>query len=87
MSVVIEPLFSKGDYIINRSAGDIAIVKGISKKGYYQFDAYYNAMLNELTDLKKYTYELQVNYQKFFEHCNKDEKDKINKIIEERKMA
>ena len=31
----IEPIFKKGDYIINRNAGDIAIVKGVTKKNYY----------------------------------------------------
>lgn len=87
MAIVIEPLFSKGDYITNKSAGDIAIVKGVSKKGYYQFEAYYGAMFDELKDLKKYTYELQVNYQKFWEICDEKEKEKMDKLIEERKMA
>lgn len=75
--------FKKGDYIINRSAGDMAIIKDISKKGYYQFDVYYMEMTHSLYDLKKYKYELQKNYQKFWDFCNEKEKNKLSKIIKE----
>jgi hypothetical protein len=41
---MIEPLFKKGDYIINRKNtienSDMGIVKGITKKGYYEFSAF-----------------------------------------------
>ena len=37
MAYIIEPQFKKGDYIINRNSNDMGIVKGITKKGYYQF--------------------------------------------------
>jgi len=77
----IEPNFKSNDYIINRSAGDMAIVKGISKKGYYQFEAYYDNMFNKLKDLKTYKYELQINYQKFWDFCNENEKNKMDKIL------
>ena len=79
---MIEPKFKKGDYIINHVAGDIGIIKGISKKGYYQFDAYYDAMFKELKDVKNY--ELQVNYQKFLDLCNDEEKKRLDEIIKEK---
>ena len=77
----VEPKFKKGDYIINRSAGDMAIVKGVTKKNYYQFEAYYGAMFHELKDVKDKNYDLQVNYQKFWDLCNDDEKKKLDDII------
>ena len=81
---VIEPKFSKGDYIINRHSGNMAIVKGLTKKGYYQFTAYYGAMFDKLKDLKKFAYELQVNYQKFYDICTEEEKEKMDKILKEK---
>ena len=80
----IKNKFNPCDCIVNRSAGDIAIVKSINNKGYYQFKEYYNDMFHELKDLKKYNYELQINYQKFFELCNDDEKKKIDDMIKKR---
>ena len=77
----VEPLFKKGDYIINNSSGDIAVIKGVTKKNYYQFSHYYDAMFDTMKDLKDFTYELQVNYQKFFEICNDAEKKKLDEII------
>ena len=81
---MIEPKFNKDDYIVNRSSGDIGIVKGISKKGYYQFKAFYNGMTKDLKDLNEYNYELQVNYQKFWEPCNEDERKIIDNAIKEK---
>jgi len=83
----MEAIFKKGDYIINHSSGDLAIVKGVTKKNYYQFEVYYDNMFEELKNLKDNKYELQVNYQKFFELCNEEEKNKLNEIIEKTKMA
>ena len=80
---MIEPKFKKGDYIVNRNVGDIAIVKGLTKKGYYQFEQYYDSMLDKLKDLDKYSYELQIFYQKFWDFCNEKEKNKLDKIIKE----
>lgn len=80
----VEPKFKKGDYIINRHAGDIAIVKGVTKKNYYQFEAYYGGMFKDLKDVGKYNYDLQVNYQKFFDLCNEEEKKKFDEIIKEK---
>lgn len=82
--IVIEPKFNKGDYIINRVSGDLAIVKGVTKKGYYQFEAYYSGMSKQLKDLKNLTFELQVNYQKFYELCNDEEREKLECIIKEK---
>ena len=65
--IIVEPKFNKGDYIIDHSSKDMAIVKGVTKKGYYQFEAYYSGMFKQLKDLKNNTFELQVNYQKFFD--------------------
>ena len=76
--------FKEGDYIIKRKANDMAIVKGISKKGYYQFSVYYNSMFDDLYDLKNITYELQVNYQKFWDFCTDKEKEKFDKIIKKK---
>lgn len=82
----MEALFKKGDYIINRSSGDIAIIKGVTKKGYYQFEAYYGAMFNELKDVKNGNYDLQVNYQKFFELCNEEERKMLDDVIKGKNM-
>lgn len=81
----VEPIFEKGDYIINRNAGDMAIVKGVTKKGYYTFKEYYGGMFEDLKDLKNYNYDLQINYQKFFDKCTDEEKEKLDNIINEHK--
>jgi len=78
---MIEPKFKKGDYIINKTNGNMGIVKGVTKKGYYQFEAYYGTMFNELKDVKDKTYDLQINYQKFYELCDENEKKKLDEII------
>ena len=78
---MIEPKFQKGDYIINRTCGDMAIVKGVTKKGYYQFEAYYGGMFKQLKDVKDKNYDLQINYQKFYELCDENEKKKLDEII------
>ena len=78
---MIEPKFQKGDYIINRTCGDMGIVKGLTNKGYYQFEAYYGNMFKQLKDVKDKNYDLQINYQKFYELCNENEKKKLDEII------
>ncbi len=83
----MEAIFKKGDYIINRTSGDMAIVKGVTKKGYYQFEAYYGNMFNQLKDVKNYNYDLQINYQKFYELCNEEEKKKLDDLIKENKKG
>lgn len=82
---MIEPIFKKGDYIINRTSGDMAIIKGVTKRGYYQFEAYYGAMFHELHDVKNLNYDLQINYQKFYDLCTDDEKKKLDDIIKNKK--
>ena len=81
---MIEPIFKEGDYVINRDTGDFAIVKGVTKKGYYQFKTYYDAMIDIFKDLKTSSYELQINYQKFFNLCTEEEKKKFNDLIKEK---
>ena len=81
----VEPKFKKGDFIINRSCGDMAIVKGVTKKNYYEFEAYYSSMFRKLKDLKRFNYLLQVNYQKFFGLCTEKEIERMNEIIKENK--
>ena len=81
---MVEPIFKKGDYIINRVSSDMAIVKGVTKKNYYQFDAYYGGMFKELKDVKNSNYDLQVNYQKFFDLCTDEEKKKLDDMIKEK---
>ena len=83
----MEAIFKKGDYIINKTSGDMAIVKGVTKKGYYQFEAYYGNMFNQLKDVKNSNYDLQINYQKFYELCNEEEKKKLDDLIKENKKG
>lgn len=78
---MIEPKFKKGDYIINRAAGDMAIIDKVTPKNYYQFKAYYTDMFHKLENLKQHNKELQVNYQKFWDFCTNDEKKKLDDII------
>ena len=80
----VEPIFKEDDYITNRHSGDLAIVKGVTKKGYYQFKAYYGKMFDELKDVKDKNYDLQINYQKFYDLCTDEEKKKLDKMIKER---
>ena len=81
----MEAIFKTGDYIINRTSGDMGIVKGVTKKGYYQFKAYYGSMFKELKDVSSKNFDLQINYQKFYDLCNEEEKNKLDSIIEENK--
>lgn len=81
MAIVVNPKFKNGDYIINRTCGDMAVVKGVTQKGYYTFLHYYNNMSKVMKNLDKYTYELQVNYEKFFDYCTDDEKKDLDEKI------
>jgi hypothetical protein len=81
---MVEPIFKKGDYIINRASRDMAIIKGVTKKNYYQFDVYYGGMFKELKDVKNSNYDLQVNYQKFYDLCTEEDKKKLDDIIKEK---
>jgi len=78
---MVEPIFKKDDYIINPSSGDMAIVGGVTKRNYYTFKAYYGHMFRRLKDVKDNTYDLQVNYQKFYRLCTDEEKKKLDDII------
>ena len=81
---MVEPIFKPGDYIINRSADDMAIIDKVTKKNYYHFKAYYGGMLNEFKNVEDKSYDLQVNYQKFFDLCNEEEKKKLDELIKNR---
>ena len=84
--IPIEPKFKEGDYIINRQAGDMMIVASITKKGYYHPKAYYGRMFDELKDVKNLNYDLQINYQKFFDLCTDEEREKMDNIIKTYKI-
>ena len=80
----VEPIFKSGDYIINRNSGDMAIIDKVTPKNYYHFKAYYGNMFKELKNVKDNNYDLQVNYQKFYDFCNEEEKKRFDKIIKEK---
>lgn len=79
------PRFKKGDYIINRSSNDLAIVDGVTPKNYYKFKAYYGGILKELKDVNEKKFTLQVDYQKFFDICSDEERKKLDEIISKQK--
>ena len=81
----MEAKFKSNDYIINRTSGDMAIIDKVTKKNYYHFKAYYGSMFNELKDVKNPLYDLQVNYQTFFDLCTDEEKKKLDYLINENK--
>lgn len=78
---VFEEKFKRGDYIINRKCGDIAVYDKCDSKGYMHFKYYYGKMFDVLKDCTKWN--LQVNYQKFYDVCNDEEKAKLDEIIKE----
>ncbi len=78
---MIIPKFNSGDYITNRASGEIAIVDKVTPKNYYKFKYYAQNPSEGLYDLKNMKYELQVNYQKFWDLCNDEEVNKMNEII------
>ena len=82
---MIEPIFKENDYIINDSSNDMAIIKGVTKKGYYQFKAYYGGMIKKLKDVTDKSYDLLINYQKFYRLCTDEEKNKLDDIIKKEK--
>lgn len=77
----VEPIFKPGDYIINRTSGDMAIIDKVTPKNYYHFKVYYGNMFKQLKNVKDNSYDLQVNYQKFYDICNDEEKNKLDEII------
>ncbi len=80
MPIVIEEKFKKGDYIVNRSAGDMAVFDKIDKKGFMSFKIYYGSMFSHV---KSKDYTLYSYYQKFFDICNEEEKAIFDYIIED----
>lgn len=79
--IVCEEKFKKGDYIINRSCGDMGVYDKCDNKGYIHFKYYYGKMFNVLKDCEKWN--LQLNYQKFYELCDDKEKEEMDFIIKE----
>jgi hypothetical protein len=61
----------------------MGIIKGVTSKGYYKFKAFYGGMFKELKNVEDSNYDLQINYQKFYELCTEEEKKKLDKIIAE----
>lgn len=82
---MVEPKFKPDDYIINRTSGDMAIIDKVTKKNYYHFKAYYGNMFKELKDVKNPLFDLQVNYQTFFDLCTEEEKKKLDSLIKKNK--
>ena len=82
--ITIEPKFKKGDYIINRSANDMAIVDSITPKGYYHFKAYYGDMFKEFRDVKNKLNDMQAHYQEFWDLCTDEERQKLDNLIKEK---
>ena len=80
----VEPKFKPGDYIINRKSGDMAIIDKVTPKNYYHFKEYYGNMFHRFKECEDTSYDLQVNYQKFFDLCTDEEKDKLNKMLKEK---
>lgn len=76
---VFKEKFEEGDYIINRSCGDMAVYDKCDSKGYMYFKYYYVKMFGTLKDCSKWN--LQVDYQKFYEKCTDAEKEKMDEII------
>ena len=83
----VEPIFKPGDYIINRSSDDMAIIDKVTPKNYYHFKEYYGGMFHELKNVSDKSYDLQVNYQKFFDLCTEEEKKKLDEIIKNEKNS
>lgn len=81
----MEAIFNPGDYIINKAAGDLAIIDKITKKGYYHFKEYYSSMFEEFRDSKNALNDLQINYQKFWNLCTEEEKKKMDELIKNKK--
>ena len=84
---MIEPKFKQNDYIVNHASGDLAIVSHLDKKGYYHFKVYYGAMFKNLKDVKDPNFSLQINYQKFYELSNDEEKKQLDEIIKKSEEA
>lgn len=75
-------IFNEGDFIISHSSGDMAVFDKIDKKGYVHFKKYYGAMFE---DMKGDDYIFHMNFLKFFELCNEEEKNNFTKILEDEK--
>lgn len=81
--IIFKEKFKKGDYIINRKCGDIAVYDKCDDKGYMHFKHYYGDMFKKLKDCKVYT--MQINYQKFYDLCNEEEINKMNELVKNEK--
>lgn len=82
---MLEPKFKKGDYIINRKGRIMGIVSKLDSKGYYNFKFLYGGMFNTVFDTNIEL--VQINYQKFFDFCTDEEKEKLDEIIKEHKKT
>ena len=80
--IFITEKFQKGDYIINRYAGDMAVYDKTDKKGYMHFKLYYGGMFGDVKD-KDFT--LIWKYQDNYELCDEKEKECLDTIIKDYK--
>ena len=71
--------FSPGDYITNRKSKDIGIYKSTDAKGYMHFVQYLSGFFGTLKDCTKHT--VHVCYQDFYELCNSEEMEIIDKKV------
>ena len=83
MAAIINCNFNENDYIISHASGDMAIIDKIDKKGYVHFKKYYGAMFG---DIRGDEYIFHMNFLKFFELCNDEEKKELDKILEDEKI-
>ena len=83
VKILVNEKFQKGDYIINRYAGDMGVYDRTDKKGYMHFKLYYGGMFGDVKD-KDFT--LIWRYQDNYELCNDEEKARLDEIIKEYKV-
>ena len=82
MAAKIDCEYKEGDYIISHASGDMGVFNKIDKKGYVHFKKYYDCMFEYI---KGDEYNFHMNFLKFFEPCNEEEKKKMNEILEDEK--
>lgn len=80
----VECKFKQGDYIINRAVGDMMVLKKVDEKNYMHF-AYYYSTWDKGMIQRNGNNTMQVDYQKFLDWCNEDEKSLMDKYIKEDK--
>lgn len=80
----MECKFKEGDYIIHRTVGDMMVLKKVDEKGYMHFSYYYCTWDKDMVQ-RNGNNTMQLNYQKFLDLCNEEEKALMDVRIEEYK--